>query len=56
MAGRSTMEAIDLIRQMMEYYRAGKKDVNMAFIDLENASNKVPKEVLWCSMTQKGIS
>jgi phosphoheptose isomerase len=36
MPGRSTMEAIFLIRQLMERYREQKKDLHMIFIDLES--------------------
>ena len=31
MAGRSTMEAIHLMRQIMEYYRARKRQLHMVF-------------------------
>jgi hypothetical protein len=34
MPGRSTMEAIFLIRQVMERYKEQKKDLHMVFIDL----------------------
>jgi hypothetical protein len=34
MPGRSTMEAIFLIRQVIERYKEQKKDMHMVFIDL----------------------
>jgi hypothetical protein len=46
MPGRSTMEAIFLVRQLMERYKEQKKDLHMAFIDLEKAYNKIPRNVL----------
>jgi hypothetical protein len=47
MQGRSTMEAIFLMRQLMERCREQKKDMHMFFIDLEKAYDKMPRNVMW---------
>jgi hypothetical protein len=47
MTGRSTMEMIFLISQLMERYRGQKKDILIVFIDLKKEYDKVSRNVMW---------
>jgi hypothetical protein len=54
MPGRSTMEAIFLIRQVMERYKE-QKDLHMAFIDWEKAYDKIPRNLMWWALDKHKV-
>ncbi|KAL5170138.1 LINE-1 retrotransposable element ORF2 protein [Glycine soja] len=55
MPGKSTMEAIYLLRRVMEQYRMDQQDLHLIFIDLEKAYDRVPREILWKALEKKGV-
>ena len=46
-SGKETTDTIFIVRQMQEKYLAKKKELWMASVDLENAFDIVPREVVW---------
>ncbi|XP_055830899.1 uncharacterized protein LOC129899928 [Solanum dulcamara] len=55
MAGRSTTEAIHIMRRLMEKYRERKRDLQMVFIDLEKTYEKILRDVLWRCLEAKVV-
>ena len=53
MLGRSTMEAIHILRRLIERFRVAEKDLHMIFIDLEKAYYKIPRDMLWWALKRR---
>ena len=52
-SGKGITDTIFIVHQLQEKYLAKKKDLWMAFIDLENAFDRVPRrEVLWWALRE----
>ncbi|GKA78295.1 retrovirus-related pol polyprotein LINE-1 [Tanacetum coccineum] len=54
MPGRSTTEAIHLLRSLMEKYRERQRDLHMVFLDMEKAYNSVSRQLVWKTLIDKG--
>ena len=53
MPGRSTTDAIFILKQTIEQYREGQKDICVTFIELEKAYDLVPREEIWRTMRER---
>ena len=54
MSGKSTIDAIFILRQLQEKYREKKKKLYHVFVDLEKAFDRVPREVIeWALRRQR---
>jgi hypothetical protein len=49
------MEAIFLIRQLIERCKEQKGNLYMVFIDLEEVYDKVPSKVMWWAVTPQPL-
>jgi len=50
MKGKGTTDAIFIVRQMQEKFRAKGKKLYFGFVDLEKAFDRVPREVIRWAM------
>nr|CDJ91569.1 RNA-directed DNA polymerase (reverse transcriptase) domain containing protein [Haemonchus contortus] len=55
MPERSTTDAIFIAMQIMEKYREKRRPCYLAFLDLEKAFDRLPREVLWSALRKRNV-
>ena len=53
--GKGTTDAIFILHHIQESFLARKKDLWLAFVDLEKAFDRVPREVVWWALRRMDI-
>ena len=54
-AGKGTIDAIIILRQLQEKYLENDKELYLMFVDLEKAFDRVPRVLIASSLRRKGV-
>lgn len=55
MPERSTADALNSVRRLMERFKEREEDLHMCFIDLEKAFDKVPRTLVWKCLKENNV-
>ena len=54
--GKGTTDAIFILRQIQEKFLEKRSELWLAFVDLEKAFDRVPRDVVWWALRQMGVT